>query len=369
MLNFALPNKRKRSMKHVFFVHSPITYLAMLGILCNRRIEEKDVVVFSNWKYDQSVLPFVPIEGRSCKDLFRNPSKFLNTARYNDKRLNRLTGGDKFQLYVPAFNGSVDRFAATHKNCIGISFMEEGLSSYVPELPFSFYNARRLSLKNTRYSSFRDRIEDMFKVARGYSFAMHSIPFIYNATFGMQEILYFGFGEDAFPGFSREKVIRLSFAEIKERFHLENHYDLTGSVVLATCGLLVDLDMFKVEEDRYFRAIDDCVRSLAGKKVFLRFHPHESLAVRKKTKELLERHRLDYMEIGNQSIMEIELLNAKDVTVYGFDSTMQYYAAMFGHKCFSLSNYVFGNSTPGNVLRKVVPFFNQNGGGDADKNC
>lgn len=355
-------------MKHVFFVQSPITYLAMLGVLCNRRIEEKDVVVFSNWKYAQSILPFVPIEGRSGKDLFRNPSKFLNTARYNDKRLNRLTGGDKFQLYVPAFSGSVDRFAATHKNCVGINFMEEGLSSYVPELPISSYNAHHLSPERTRYSSFKERFEDMFKVVRGYSFAMHSLPFIYNATFGMQEILYFGFGKDVFPGFPREKVIGLSFEEIKERFHLESHYDLTGSAILATCGLLVDLEMFKVKEDRYFKAIDDCVQSLEGKKVFLRFHPHESLAVRKKTKELLERHRLDYMEIGDHAIMEIELLNAKDVIVYGFDSTMQYYAAMFGHKCFSLSNYVFDNATQGDVLRKVVPFFNQNGGGNAGEN-
>lgn len=347
-------------MKHVFFVQSPITYLAMLGVLCNRRIEEKDVVAFSNWKYAQSILPFVPIEGRSYKDLFRNPSKFLNTARYNDKRLTRLTGGDKFQLYVPAFNGSVDRFAATHKNCVGINFMEEGLSSYVPEIPVSFYNVRRLSPEHTRYSTFKERVADMFKVLRGYSFAMQFLPFIYNATFGMQGILYFGFGEDVFPGFPREKVFRLSFEEIKERFHLENHYDLTGSAVLATCGLLVDLDMCKVEENSYFRALDDCARSLEGKKVFLRFHPHELPAVREKTKRLIERHRLDYEEIGNQSIMEIELLNAKDVTVYGFDSTMQYYAVMFGHKCFSLSNYVYGNATPGDVLRSKVPFFNQN---------
>ncbi|MCM1531583.1 MAG: alpha-2,8-polysialyltransferase family protein [Bacteroides sp.] len=347
-------------MKHVFFVQSPITYLAMLGVLCNRRIEEKDVVVFSNWKYSQSVVPFVFIEGRSWKDLFRNPSKFLNNARYNDNRLNRLTGGDKFQLYVPAFSGSVDRFAATHRNCAGIHFMEEGLSSYVPELPFYFYNTRHLSLAKTRYVSFKDKVEDMFKVLRGYSFAMHSLPFIYNATFGMQGVSYFGFGEDVFPGFPREKVFRLSFEEIRERFHPECHYDLSGSAVLATCGLLVDLDMFKVDADRYFKAIDDCVRSLAGKKVFLRFHPHESLAVRNKTKELLNAHQLDYAEIGDRSIMEIELLNAKDVEVYGFDSTMQYYAAMFGHKCFSLSNYVYGSSTPGDVLRKVVPFFNQN---------
>ncbi|MBQ4163274.1 MAG: hypothetical protein IJD84_10425, partial [Parabacteroides sp.] len=65
-------------MKHIFIIHSNISYLASLGVICKERIPNKNVIfIAKKYSNEWGPIPIHNIGIRTMKDLFRHPIDVL----------------------------------------------------------------------------------------------------------------------------------------------------------------------------------------------------------------------------------------------------------------------------------------------------
>lgn len=318
-------------MKHVFVVHSPITYLAALGVICKYNININQVYIVSEGYYRKTPIPILvlPIMSR------RNPFIFMFPIQYVDYRLNKLIGNDSFVAYVPAMY-SLAKIVSTNLKCKSFHFIEEGLSVYAQNIPLQWYYHTKPSL-GFRNNKIKNIITSFLHTLQGYNEILDSFPFLYNAYVNVENILFFGFSEKSYIG---AIPVLIDLKEVRRSFFSNYVCSLKSDIVIWIGTYFREDDKL----DNYINVIDKYFIRYLQKNgishIQIKFHPSELILSRKKTLALFNSHSISYDVLCDNTILEIELQCVKNVRLFGTSSSVLYYASIWGHKSFSVTKYL-----------------------------
>ncbi len=338
-------------MKHIFLVHSPITYLTSVAVINQLQIAKDDaVIIFVRFnKIAQPDNNYIGIsldeyyENRSTSKKIYNYVQHFNIAKRIDKLVNEATKNEKFTAYVPVLL-FIGKALITHSNCYTFNFIEEGMAQYYTEETLgnlTLVNAKE-SWRTSIIKNTKQLLYELYMVLRGYNFKLHALPFTYSCYNSFKNVGFYGLTPESFPLADIKKKVVIPFT--RETFRLDihqNELDISNKIVwVGDAGVAVH----GFSTSLYLKGINEgCIDYLKRTKrneIFIKFHRDESLQLREMVKKLFKENGIAFQIIPDFVIMELLLLKAKYVTLIGIYSSLLYYAAIMGHTSFSIYEFV-----------------------------
>ncbi|MEG0725162.1 MAG: hypothetical protein RR485_03885 [Mucinivorans sp.] len=327
-------------MKHVFVVHSNITYLSALGVMAAEGLSVDDCILVSEGVFMRSdPVPMVAIPYmRGLKACGFNLLIYLTPYKYVDQKIAELTAGEPFTAYVATL-GKLARYTITHPLCAQFHFVEEGLLSYVTLIKLDI-----LTLHNSD-SQFRprgliSRLKDIkWALVRAYSPRISALPLFYNA-YAAPDRRFYGYTAQSHTLIDPACRRLISMEQITARFHFDHTLDLDNSVIwIGDC-----VDGIGHTAAQYISAIERGLvdQVLSAEKIshiFVKFHYREDAASRAATLDVFARHAIAVTIVADSAIMEIELLGTTSVRLYGTYSSLLVYGVFAGCRAFSVDRF------------------------------
>jgi hypothetical protein len=330
-------------MKHIFYIHSPITYLIAVSVcryldlpakdalfICdgfNRNTEIATVKDISEYNKGKNIL------SRSYKNI-----KYFNKAKFVDKIISDFILGYEFIAYVPVMR-FVEKVIVTHRKCKGFNFIEEGLAHY-----YKGETLYSLSIANVRYdwrtSIFRKRqwneiFRQVILLIRGYNMRLLALPFSYSCYNQFENVRFFGITRDTFPMIDEQKRQIIPLTNDLKPFYNDLELD-NGIVWIGDNGV----DYYGFSKELYLEGIKKGVikylKEEGRNKLFVKYHRGESQTMRSIQIEIFKAYGIDVVVISDNVILEEILLHSKNVTLYGVYSSLLYYASVMGHRALSI---------------------------------
>ena len=329
-------------MKHVFSVHSPITFLAAFAVINNLNIDKNDVVILSN----NYKVPFddykVFLSYSNIQPLWWQKMININSPLNEDKYISKITENEPFIAYIDIMSYG-QAILATHCSCQQINFIEEGNSSYrkgddFDTLTWSWYRKKH----KFRLVSLNDRVKAILHALkwsiRGYGHRLLAIPYSFNSYAFMDGVQFYGFSELAFPDIPNERknTLKLSSdnASIKK---------LAGDISLIDTFVWIDgsnSNYTHLSDEIYYEAIDKGIEffleELRDKNVWLKFRPNDTGSKKSYLYNALVNKGVEVFVLPDNMVLECVFLNSDNCKVIGNLSSALFYAAIFGHQSYSI---------------------------------
>lgn len=309
-------------MKHLFVVHSNLTYLAALGVICRENLPLEDVRIFS---------PHFFVDEPVAVERLSFPRFGLNFVKVVDRAIDRVVGDDTFVAYVPGAMFPQNVFI-THGRCAEFHFIDEGLSTCCSSKNLAEI-CSPLGEPEWRPGVVA-RLKNMVSIFRLGGAVLNAMPIQYDMYSRIRGVRCYSFFEEAFVNAPADSRVRISLNDVKERFGYRPERLDDRVLLLGTVGSTV---LFG--EDEYIDTVNDALDMVfadcAARELVVKFHPIESESSRRRTAELLERRGIAWMELGRQTMVEMILLASKNMTVIGCGSSLNFYAALMGHRSLS----------------------------------
>lgn len=339
-------------MKHIFLVHSPVTFLVSVSVIDKLKLSpDEAIVVFYQFKKlmpKEKKFTVINIDEFYQSDNFfikvKNYLRYFNIAKRIDRMIDDVTQNENYVAYIPSMY-FMAKIICTNKLCVSFNFIEEGLLNYYKEE--TLFAITAINAKDLWRSSFlknpKQVLFEMYMVLRGYNFRLQGLPFSYSCYNGVKNILFYRLSEDAFPliGARDKKTIvpfdKNAFAGIDQKvdMNIDDQFIWIGDAGVQLYGF---------SEIVYLQGIlEGCIHFLKAKKVrsvLIKFHRDEPSALREKVKKLFAENNISYQTLPDSTVMELLLFNAKNVTLIGIYSSLLYYASIMGHKAFSIYHFI-----------------------------
>ena len=331
-------------MKHVFCVHSHITYLASLGIIDFLKLNKDEIIVIST-NYDCPsgkirIWNINPYKGNIIQKIHHR-IKHFNFGRFLDNFINKKVDNDNFIAYLPDMS-LIGKLLVTNPKCKGFNFFEEGTASYIKydnldTLSYFFLDSpwrTRLLVFNDLRSIFRD----ILFILKGYNLKIFTLPRPANCYTSFKNIKFFGFSEAVFPNSLKSNKIILSFSNSKKYFSAVRNYNTLNNGYIWIGD---DLATFggKYTSSQYINAItNSIIRDGLNNKIstiHIKFHHFDTGKFNNDILEYIKSKGFNIVIIPKSVCLEIELLYVENVRVYGIDSSLLYYASLIGHQSFA----------------------------------
>jgi len=322
-------------MKHLFTVHSPITYYCSLEIIRFHKLPEKDVIIIAaDYKIPFPVVKVVRAFHESETGILSKFRRF-NFVKHYDRFIAELVDESPFVAYVDLLH-YYQKILVTHPLCQRFNFMEEGTASYMQ--PKSLEDLTRIEL-NTQFraDSFRETWRGVIRVCRGYSLRLLALPYFANAYAFMDNVNYYGFSQEIFPGVNESKKIVLN-PDVKEN-SLNGNGQISNSIILIEESFF---HAYRISNDKSVEIHNASTKEIGRLrvkhrgKIFIKLRPNQnsedSLWI-----PALKHENIEYEILSDKIILEQQLISSTNCTLFGTVSSLLYYGAIFGHK--SYSNY------------------------------
>jgi hypothetical protein len=336
-------------MKHVFFVHTPVTYLATVAVIKQLSIQKDDAVIFFQ-SFNEPLSSDAFYKSVIIKDFFPSGSikkalEFLthfNIVTRLDDLITTATEGAHFIAYIPVVSFA-HKVLITHKNCVQFNFIEEGLAQYYKEETLESINADqqnkpwRTSFKNIKYI-----LNNLYLVARGYNARLQGLPFSYSCYQAFENINFYGFSDQSFPLAETNKRCLINFdvdnfSIIKQpaAINIDNAFIWIGDPGVIQYGFSENVYLSGIEA-----GFISFLNQYGNSNIMIKFHREEPASLRKKILQLFQKHSISVQVLPDSIIMELLFSKGKNVTAAGIYSSLLYYASVMGHRSYSIFNYV-----------------------------
>lgn len=338
-------------MKHLFLVHSPVTFLSAVSVINALNLNNGNAVIIF-FQFEKIVSTGNTYSTISINEVYSDKSllkrtwyyfRYFNVIKRIDRVIELAIQDEKFTAYVPALVWA-GKVLITNKNCVAFNFIEEGLAHYFNEetlrslTPVNSANPWRSSiLKNTKLV-----LKEMYEVLRGYNFRLQALPFSYSCYHAFKNVRYYGFSKNSFPLANADKRVvvdfeKESFSHIKQKIN----YDLSDAVIWIGDG---GVFQHGLNSSVYLKGIEDgCIPFIQQhhyKKCFIKFHRDETPVIRATVKNLFSKNNILFEVIPDSVILELLLFKATNATLIGVYSSLLYYAAIMNHAAFSIYNFL-----------------------------
>lgn len=311
-------------MKHVFYVHSGITFVVSLATIEHLKLKPDQVLIILcrdiRIGKDYPVLKLTPEEEQiqlipsyGSKEVLRK----IGILWKLDQKISRFVNHTGFTLYLPSEKNYLMQFLQTHSLCKKRNFIEEGILTY--QLEFKKVTALRNGFKD----NLRHILRFPFHLFRS-SVGQASLPIalkdfnVYVATRKARELL---------KSFHAEQVDvnRILKTQTDESPRVSNLYIFDAVVEMG----LSDHIPFMESLETFIST------QVPRKNLHVKFHPFQKdNAV---YQALFDKYEIEYTILGSEVIPEMIIAQSSSMVVYGLASSVLFYAHEIGHQVFSFS--------------------------------
>jgi hypothetical protein len=352
--------------KHIFLVHTPITYLVSISVINELKInKEGAIIIFHEFNnealFESHMYTSTRIGEIDDKKFFRKLLgffKYFNIARRVDLLIDRITGNENFIAYVPVLT-PVQKFLITHPNCVSFNFIEEGLAQYFKENTLETLNPlyRKYAWRSSILNQPGRVLNEIYFVLRGYNFKLSGLPFSYSCYNSVRNVFFYGLTEDSFPLINDQQKTILSF-EGKKFSAVRQNCDINLNdkfIWIGDPGVVHHGYKQKIYLDGILKGCISFLTKKEVKDIFVKFHRDEPNNLRKAVAKLFDDNGISIQVIPDSTIMELLLFEAKNVSLIGVYSSLLYYASIMGHKSFSI--YTFLQEEYTNARKRDFTFY------------
>ncbi len=332
-------------MKHVFCVHSNITYLSSIGIIDFLKLNEDDVLIIAvNFSSPGKII--VHNVNPYTENIFQRiikRIKHFNYAIYIDNFIINKIGSENYFVYLPDMH-LLGKLLVSNPKCVGFNFFEEGTASYVKydnlyTLSYFFsqwpWRTQFFKINNLPFI-----FMNIIYILKGYNLKILSLPRPANCYISFKNVKFYGFSEDVFPNSNESNKIILSFKNIKKYFSTSTNINSLNDAYIWLGEDIVTEKMCSLEQ--YLNAINDSIIKDAKKNnistIHIKFHHFENLKCKKATLELFRNSGFNVIIVPEAVCLEIEFLDLENVKVYGIASSLLFYASLIGHQSYAAYN-------------------------------
>lgn len=320
-------------MKHVFYIHSYITYIVAVSVVAELAIDHNDVVFIYGRGFfyrDQPDIKTVDLS-KDLMELSRIPSygqKFIVFSKHHqiaqlDSLIRTLTNGQKFTAYLPLSKNYLMQLIATHPKCHDVVFLEEGLLSYTGKF------------SKKPYSRFVDGWRGKFAAFLRYPNHGYRSFFYrpYRHTLPMPIYMLHEAPDIADPDIDIRVLRSIVVPPLDPRFKIDHGYVLIVDTVVED-GI--------TSQGNYLSVLEGCILDLLKNQVniiWIRFRPAHPVSAN--IVALFEKHSIQVKILPEEICVESVFYYAQNLTVIGLHSSLLFYAAIWGHKSYSLLRKLF----------------------------
>ncbi|UKJ06995.1 alpha-2,8-polysialyltransferase family protein [Solitalea lacus] len=317
-------------MKHVFCIHSNITFLVAQSIIKQEQIPESQCVLllYRGFTPVDTNAVFLPEQMINIPTLNKVKKRVLSAVKNRKtiqsflKLLNPYIQHSQFVVYTPHLDMDGIASIIDHRNCSGYFFVEEGFASYL--------NSSYLKPFIRKYSSqvFSKWYWKLLTLTYSYK---HSRFFeIHNNYLGCYAV-----SDCAFQDFPKRNRINIESEEISRQVDLHNKPILVFDALLEFN--LIDNMTFEHALKKMFMH----VKGLGYSELYIKYHPEQY--GKKSKKRLIDNliakyaNGIDLIEVDKEVVLEQVFMSQKPI-VYCMVSSLGLYASMMQCKVYSTYN-------------------------------
>jgi hypothetical protein len=316
-------------MKHIFTVHSPITFLCAYSVCKTLELNEADVIIISSgytppFEYGQIVPAF-----HEKKNGFLSKLLNINLPKAYDKYISNLIDRNDFIAYIDLMH-YWQRILVTHENCKQFNFLEEGMNSYLK--PDTLGEVTFVAKEKTfRVNSMKDYLNLFYFAARGYNHKLLNLPYWSLGYRYLENVSYFCFSDLCYPGIKREykKVIK---------FHSNSDNGLKLENAIIWIEDIYNKRHVSDNKDIHF-AFDNSVKYIQNEygmthKHYVKLRPSGKVS-ESEVAPILAENEIDYEILNVNEPLELILSKSKNIVLISATSSLCYYGKTMGHEAYT----------------------------------
>jgi hypothetical protein len=328
-------------MKHIFTVHSSITFLVAYSTIKHLSLDKSDVLIIStNYTIPLDDYKVVPGFTEARNSTLIQKLKYFNVPKSFDNYLTPHLEGEVFTAYVDLMS-YFQKILITHNQCQAFHFIEEGNSAYMAwdndkDLTWEDYTGGMTYRVNFIESNY---IKSVIRTLRGYNLRLISLPYHYMAYVNFKGINFYAFSNNAFYNVSPDKRILLKLPK-----NDTNIKKLAGGHFLNDATIWLDGSNARytgLEESYYYDAIKKAIPLLKEKgvikdKVYAKLRPGIKDFSANKLVSILRANNIEVEVMPNDLIIEAFFMQSNNCKIIGVLTSVLEYAHVFGHEAYSI---------------------------------
>lgn len=331
-------------MKHVFIIHSNITYLVALSVIRLKKLNDYEVLFAITRNY--TIPSSNPYRKFALNDGFNFSSNLIVNYLKLKKWQNALNRNidETFHAYLPHTNNSRFAMIVDNSKCSGYSYLEEGLGYYMHENVKVIKRSKFENLKNLlKYSSWR--LVNLLENHKHFCFTdnKYSESFVLNL--------------DAIPTAPNKILINIGFeSQKKEQSHLD---------CIIIFDALALFNILKREQliDLLNEYIIPHIKKSSYKNTAFKLHPEHYASVKGNEeaillREILKSNFTNILELEKDYVLE-EYLQNKRTVLYTYVSSLGYYASLWGSEVYGLHSRLSKCSNYFNFKENILSKYTQ----------
>jgi hypothetical protein len=324
-------------MKHIFTVHSSVTFLVAYSTIKHLSLDISDVLIIStNYAIPLNDFKVIPSFTEARNSTLVQKLKYFNVPKSFDSYLTPHLEGETFTAYVDLMS-YFQKILITHNQCQAFHFIEEGNSAYQvnDDLTDITWHERQNRWRSSGIFDFKSIV----RILRGYNLRLLSLPYIYSAYANMKLTRFFAFSENAYYNVAPDKRV-----VVKPPNGDANIKKLAGDHYLNDATIWLDGSNSKytgLEESYYHEAIKKAIPLLKEKgiikdKVYAKLRPGIKDISTNKLVSILRENDLDVEVMPNDLILEAFFMQSNNCKIIGVLTAALEYAHVFGHEAYSI---------------------------------
>lgn len=316
-------------MKNLFYIHSHITYYVTKAIIKKFNYTNDNVVLVISRNYkNKEINNFISIDISKIHDdldafgLSNFHKKHFQIDEIDTLLNNQFSAGQKFRAYLPHIFHPAMQIIATHNQCEELHIIEEGVNAYSTYL---------------MHKKDKSLIKQMVKST------INAIPLIgkkrifFVKNFDLTKFakntpsIFYSITSKGFKGLPY-KIERIKMLPIDNLV-----YDISGSSVLVLEGAVEQGNM---KLSTMLNGIETIIKDIEVGEVYIKFHPAQSNENRNKIENLIKSYNIKTKVIPNDIAFEQIILTNTDLKVYGFTTSLLFYANEYGCETYSYEEHL-----------------------------
>ncbi|MFN3754473.1 hypothetical protein [Flavobacterium sp.] len=354
-------------MKHLFTIHSHITFLAAMGTIVYENIATEEVILITGSGYKPKLS--AAFKGKVVKahdsleasysllDKIKNWNYTQSVHRY----INQLIGTDDFRAYVDTMT-VFNRYLVMHPKCQQFHIIEEGIVNYADYDDFRLWTAdlRQFQWQWKGFGDSKQMLNACIRLLRGRSLRLLAMPIHPNLYTLHKGVNAYCFSDFAFQYTPKSQKQILNWNALTTYVNLEPSDYKDGSWFWIGDALCKS---YGISMAHYESAMAQWVEKINPNKearvIYVKFRGSESKEEKDLTLQYLSQYHFTIVMIPAHEIMELVFLQYKHLTVCGIASSLLIYAHLIGHATYSIYQYIpdeYGvslNKSYSNMSKKV----------------
>lgn len=323
-------------MKHLFTVHSPITFFCAQCVVAFEELQREEVIFYyTDYKPVTNLGLVVPSFQEKHKSVWKKLQNF-NLVKATDQYISKISEDDDITAYIDLAHYH-QKILITHKNCRAFHFIEEGTASYIA--PDNLQELTRIEKGKFRNRNTTELLRNLFRLARGFNLKTLALPYFANAFMHFEQMKFYTFSEHCYPGVPDHKRIILNPINMAfNQSHAEEEVSISDKIILIEESFFRVYGISLEESERvHSQSLLKIAKMYSGRDIIVKLRPKQSKKSSHWIKQL-EEQSLSYQVLDSKEPLEEQLVQSKNCVLLGTVSSLLYYGAVFGHEVYS--NYL-----------------------------